>query len=213
MGDKYALLACGIELRRAILQFNFMPAFYLHPSRREQFFPNMPDKVWLLPRTFNRMSSVILQKLDSPEPFFDLSHWGWPLALLPPDRILQLALHIGAISLRNQVRSSLAREHVLIWKQKLGVDAYHFAMNSASLLPLSGMAEEKIAEMNPDEIGYSVIVSAIETMPEPMLKRTQLKLPVQFRGRDMDSGKARRLITSILDISEGKWSSSLAVTY
>ncbi len=213
MDDKQALFACKNELRRLMFQFNFLPAAYLHPSYRESFFPGMPERIWEVPRILGKLSSLILRKLEYPEPVLKPDHWGWPVALLPQTRLVRLASLIGAISVRDQVRSSLARDHVMSWKRKLGIDAYQFAMTSASLLPSVCADDMGSGEISPEAIGYSVISASIQTMPNPMLERVRLKLPRTFESLEFDPLKARRILTSVLDISEGKWSSSHAATY
>lgn len=213
MDDKQALFACKNELRRLMFQFNFLPAGYLHPSYRESFFPGMPEKIWEVPRVLGKLSALILRKLEYPEPIFTPNHWGWPVALLPQSRLVRLASLIGAISFRDQVRSSLARDHVMSWKRKLGIDAYQFAMTSASLLPSVSTDDMCAGEISPEAIGYSVISASIQTMPNAMLERVRLKLPSTFESLEFDPLKARRIVASVLDISEGKWSSSHAATY
>ncbi len=213
MDDKRALLASGAELRRAILEFNFRPALYLHPSRRVLYFPEIATSVWDNPRTCERLSAIILKDLKWPNPFIEVNYWGWNLALLSQNNLRRLARHISAVSLRHKVRASLAREHVLSWKQKLGLDAYKFAITSASLLPALGIDDAQFGEFSPDEMGYGVICAAISEMPEEMLKRMQLKLPDNCAQIYMDSVKARKIISTILYLSEGKWFSSHAVTY
>ncbi len=200
-------------MRRLIFQFNFLPAIYLHPTQREIFFPGMPEKIWDCSSVLGKLSTIILRKLEYPEPILKPDHWGWSVALLPNDRLARLASLIGAISFRNQVRSSLARDHVMSWKRKLGADAYQFAMTSAALLPSLEIDAIRSSEISPEAVGYSVIHASVQAMPESMIERVQLKLPQTFERMELDPLKSRRILASVLDISEGKWSSSHAATY
>jgi hypothetical protein len=170
----------------------------------------LPVKVWEIPRAWGRLSRAILHQSQLTTAFLNTRHWGWAIALLSPDRIEQLALHAGAVALRGQVCSSVRREHVLDWKRHLGNDAYRFATTSASLVPAPSLTDFNFTGHSPAQIGYQILESAIECMPEPMYKRVQLKIPSTPDRNSIESTKARRIIISILDITEPTWCSSIA---
>ncbi len=205
MDELRELLSSGIQQKHSIMRFNCLPASYLHPLRREDFIPGLPDRVWETPRSWARLSRVILEHVNLSESFFEPNHWGWSIALLSPEKLKQIARYSGAIALLNKVRSSLAREHVLAWKKLLGEDAYLFAMTSASLLPITNFCTVSETDSQPETVGYSIISAVFQSMPTPMSTRCQLKIPPASYSTDIDSSKARRIVTTISELSGTRW--------
>ncbi len=143
--------------------------------------------------------------------FTDIPNSLWPMALLPADRLHRLARHTGALILGIRVRSSLSREHVLSWKQKLGEEAYRFAMNSAALLPSGRVPLTSIASESADDVGASAILAAISENPEAFKARIAMKLPNQTAPMAIEADKAARLLITVAQIVEGEWFSSFAM--
>ncbi len=193
-----------------VWRFNFLPAGNLHPSRRTELLPELPAPVWHSLRAQPRLSALVLQRSGlQGTSCFDMPLRQWPLALLPVERLERVARHVGALVLGVRVRASLARDHVLGWRARLGDDAYRFAMTSASLvsqakLPLSGLASEA-----PAELGYRLILAAIGDSPDPMCKRVCLKIPTGIDSFTVDAVQAGRLVDQVMRIVEAEWVSSL----
>ncbi len=194
----------------ALYEFNYCAASYLHPSRRRQLLPELPPRLWQMARVQDRLSAEVMRRagIDS-APCFDMPHRGWALALLPTSRLSRLATHIGALVVGASVRTSLAREQVLGWKEKLGADAYRFAMTSASLLSI-GKLPARI-EQQPTELGYALLAADASRMPDGMRERFLLKLPHDLASPDIDDHTAQRLVHTALDVIEGEWCSSIAL--
>lgn len=207
MNELQSLLSCRPDQVYSIMRFNCLPASYLHPLRRDDFLPGLPTSVWESPRAWGRISTIILSEGNLTEPFVDPTHWAWSVALLSSEQLCRLARYAGAILVLEKIRSSLAREHVLSWKQLVGCDAYQFAMTSASLLPTIDVGEIEFTNNPPEKIGYSVIAAVFKSMPEAIKQRCQLKIPPNVELLDIDLKKARRIASIILDISRMEWSS------
>ncbi|MEO0317654.1 MAG: hypothetical protein RL404_1331, partial [Pseudomonadota bacterium] len=205
-----AVLDLGAPFTTAIYAFNFRAATYLHPDRRAQLLPELPERLWRAGRVQERLSEEVLERAGiSSAPCFDIPHADWVLALLPTDRLARLAMHIGALALGASVRNSLSREQVLGWKQKLGSDAYRFAMTSAALLSIGKLPELK--SHDPLNLGYSLMTGDARRMPEGMRERFLLKLPSDLPPLTLDDDIARRLVQTAVNVIEGEWCSSIAL--
>ncbi len=203
-----AVLSRSPQFAPLLYEFNYRAANYLHPSRRAQLLPELPQRMWLTARVQDRLSARVMQRAGIDEPCFEMPHRGWELALLPTARLSRLATHIGALVVGASVRTSLSREQVLGWKDKLGVDAYRFAMSSASLLSI-GKLPAKI-DQHPTDLGYALMAAEASRMPAGMRERFLLKLPTDQGSPDIDEDTARRLIHTAAHVIEGEWCSSIA---
>lgn len=193
----------------ALYEFNYRAAAYLHPSRRSQLIPELPQRLWQTARVQDRLSAQVLQLAGiASEACFDIPHQGWVLALLPPARLNNLATHVGALIVGASVRTSLSREQVMAWKDKLGAEAYRFAMNSTSLLAIGKLPLP--GEQHPTDLGYALIAAEANTMPEGMRERFLLKLPQAVLRLNIDNESVRRLVQTAIQVIEGEWCSSIA---
>ncbi len=204
-----AVLGRWPQFAPAMYEFNFRAAAYLHRVRRSSLLPELPERVWHSRRIQDRLSMQVLERAGiSSQPCFDLPHAGWALALLPTRRLERLATHIGALVVGASVRSSLSREQVLAWKQKLGGDAYRFAMTSASLLAIGHLPDLRAQE--PVSLGYALMAAEAKRMPANMRERFLLKLPPDLPEPALDDDSARRLVQTAVNVIEGEWCSSIA---
>ncbi len=204
-----AVLDRGPRFAPLIYAFNFRAAAYLHPGRRAHLLPELPARLWQLPRLQERLSLQVLERagIVSP-PCFDVPHPGWALALLPTERLARLATHIGALAVGASVRTSLSREQVLGWKQKLGSDAYRFAMTSASLLTHGKLPE--LQGQDPVTLGYALMAGEASRMLPGMRERFLLKLPQGLPQPALAEDIAQRLVQTATHVIEGEWCSSIA---
>ncbi len=211
-GDSFRrLLHRSPAAAAAIVGFNWDPAAYVHPVLREHWLPEIPPLAWDDPRIASRLSGLLLSRAGlRTQIFIAAPNALWPLVLLPTDRLHRVAVHIGALILGARVRSSLARDHVLSWKNRLGEEAYRFAMNSASLLPAGKVPLSAMATESADEIGNSVIMTALSAAPEALRNRVALKFPKGCNAFDLEADKAAHLSLMIARVVEGEWFSSLA---
>lgn len=195
----------------AIVGFNWDPASYVHPALREHWLPEIPPLAWDDPRISSRLSGLLLSRAGLRSQIcIAAPNTLWPLVLLPADRLQRVSLHIGALILGARVRSSLSRDHVLSWKNRLGEEAYRFAMNSASLLPVGKVPLSAMATENADEIGNRVIMAALSAAPEAFRKRVALKFAKECNAFDLEADKASHLSLMIARVVEGEWFSLLA---
>lgn len=207
-----ALLRKSPVLFGKLLAFNYSPASYLHPARRKHFFGGViPDVVWQEPRAQDRLSPLILQDLSlTDKPCFDFPHPKWVLALLPPARLQRFARHVGAIVLGARIRSSLAREEVLMWKDKLGQDAFQFAMHSARLLPSIKILDGEHDKEDVAQIGYGLIAASLTQSCAEMQQRALLKMPPNTTPSGIETRSINQILQAVLLTLEAEWHSSFA---
>lgn len=201
------------KLFRYYYAFNFNPAGYLHPSRRNDFYSGkISDEIWTKPRVYPYLSDAILEKLSLKNKIFlQFPHEKLSLALLSLPRMARLATHIGAVALGSKVRGSIGREQVVAWKEKLGGDAYQFVVNSGKLLPsFPRIAEDKLSA-NVQTIGYSLIARSLTEAPEPMSARALLKLPANLPELLDGPINASQIVHNVMIILEAEWHSLFAV--
>ena len=203
------LIRAEPHLASAVIRFNTDFAANLHPYHRRNFVPELPEALWGQSRLAARISKVVATQVAlENELYLEIPNSLWSMVLLPPDRLQRLTLHIGALVLGIRVRSSLSREHVMAWKNRLGSEAYRFALNSASLLPAVQIPLSAIASDSAHDIGVSIIGAAIAPEPDSLKKRLSLKLPGPAEAIPLEPEKARRLTTVVIQIVEGEWYSS-----
>ena len=199
------------DIASAVIRFNTDLAANLHPDQKSTFVPKLPASLWDQPRLAARISKIVAAQTGLEKKLYlEIPNPLWAMILLPQDRLQRLALHMGALVLGIRVRASLSREHVMAWKNRLGNEAYQFALNSASLLPVTQIPLAAIASDSALDIGASIIGAVIAPEPESLKRRVSLKLPGAISAIPIESEKARRLITVVIQILEGEWYSSCA---
>ncbi|MES3002909.1 MAG: SctK family type III secretion system sorting platform protein [Pseudomonadota bacterium] len=196
-----------------ICLFNHGPADYLHPSHRAEFaIAALAEDVWAAPRARSHLSRSILARLGV-DACTDVSRAEWPLALLDPPRLARLARHVAAGLLGSRARACISRADVIEWRDWLSPQAHEFALTSANLLPLAH-APEIAREGTAEDLGFRWIRAAIQSWPDPIRLRMQLKLPAQTPAPpgQVPREQAQRLVRSILSIVEQSWCSSFVKT-
>lgn len=208
-----SLLTKSPAIFSQLYTFNYTPASYLHPTRRIQFFDGvLPALIWEEPRVWGKLSTLMLVQLGlSDQPCIDFPHPKWGLALLPVSRQQRLAQHIGAIVLGARIRSSLARDQVLKWKEQLGHDVFQFVMNSASLLPTIRIEDTALENGDVEQIGYDMLCASVIDAPPEMRQRVLLKMPAQTKPTTIYPKLVNQLVQSVTLTLEAEWHSSFAV--
>lgn len=196
-------------LARRLYKFNFCPAEYVHPSRRSSFDGGkLHGRVWDTTRARAALSLHILQCLGiEDKACFDLSFPEWTLLLLEPAQLARLQRHLAAVIFNSLIRHSVLHDDVVMWRARLGVDAYKFALNGFNLLPKSILVQTDCEVSQLEAISSGFIEAAMASAPGPMQSRAVLKLPDVSvpPGSDIDS--ARKLVNALISILEPEWRS------
>lgn len=203
------LQASSPLLARRLYKFNFCPADYVHPTRRSGFDSGMlHSRVWDTTRARAALSLHILQCLGiEDKACFDPSFPEWTLLLLEPAQLGRLQRHIAAVIFNSVIRHSVLHDDVVMWRARLGVDAYKFALNGFNLLPKSILVHTDCDVSQLEAISSGFIEAAMASAPGPMRSRAALKLPDVSvpPGSDIDS--VRKLVNALISILEPEWRS------
>ena len=196
-------------LFRSVLVFNYCPAVYLHPSRRAQIFNgSIPELSWEEPAATTRLSALLLTEFElSKHPYLIVPDPHWSLALLSRERLARLAAHVGAVIFAPQIRTCLARSNVLEWKERLGVDAFQFIMQSSLLLPPLIEQPPILPDADSHSLGFGLILQCLSASPFEMQQRVLLKTPVGAQASSVSHRAASQIVFSVMNILEGEWHS------
>lgn len=197
----------NILVFQMLYEFNYLPGGYIHPSRRSEFFhPVMSDEIWQNQRLWPRLSDAITKKLNiENDIYFAYPDQSWAFCLLSNEKIHRIASYIGAIVVGSRIRSSLARDEVLDWKERLGSDVYEFVMNQARLIKGYSFKSEFKEFRNIEALGYSVLLSCVNDLPDAVKKRLQLKFHAGAEFSDFDKKTSLDILHSVMLILEREW--------
>jgi len=208
------LQASSPLLTSKIYRFNFCPASYIHPSRRRGFDDGkLSSLVWKTARSQPALSQFILKKLNIDEQAsFDMNYPDWPLILLEPPQLSRLQRHIAAVLFNPRIRHSVRHDEVVAWRERLGVNAYKFALNGFNLLPRTvwPLVDHEIADL--EAVSSGLLELAMSTAPRPLFLRAVLKLPDVSFAPKIELVFARNLIYSLMSILEPEWRSYFLAT-
>jgi YOP proteins translocation protein K (YscK) len=196
-------------LARKLYKFNFCPADYVHPSRRRRFDQGkLHDRVWETSRARAALSLHILRCLDVEDnPCFDPHDPAWPLLLLEPAQISRLQRHLAAVIFNPLIRHSVLHDDVVMWRTRLGVDAYKFALNGFNLLPMTAWEQTEYEVSQVEAVSYGLIEVAMASAAYPVRSRAVLKLPEISAPPNIEVESARRLVNALMSILEPEWRS------
>jgi hypothetical protein len=209
LDDLVRLQATSPLLARKLYKFNFCPAEYVHPSRRFGFDEGkLHGRVWETTRARAALSLHILRSLDiEDKPCFDLNHSEWPLLLLEPAQLIRLQRHLAAVIFNPLIRHSVLHDEVVLWRARLGVDAYKFALNGFNLLPKTAWLQIDYDISQLEAVSYGLIEVAMTSAADPIRLRAALKLPDISVPPRIEVEFARKLVNALMSILEPEWRS------
>ncbi|MBK4733236.1 SctK family type III secretion system sorting platform protein [Noviherbaspirillum pedocola] len=210
--DFAALLRKSSVWAARLHHFNYQPAEYLHPTKREQFTGILAsDDVWNKRRARPALSVHILATLGQQgDACFDLAHEEWALLLLDTAQLIRLVRHVAATLYSSQITRCIAQNKLSLWKRLLGSEGYKFALHGTRLLPDFNLAETDVEADEALTHAYSWFDTALSPAPAPMLARGRLKLPAGIPQSSVDKKLAQQLIFALLHVLEPRWHSSFA---
>jgi hypothetical protein len=209
LGDLLSLHAKSPLLARKLFEFNFCPSNYIHPSRRKHFDSGrLHHAVWETTRARPALSRHILKCLAiEKHACFDLSYTQWPLLLMEPNQLNRLQRHLVAVIYNATIRHSMLHDEVVIWRNRLGTDAYKFALSGFDFLPRAMRMHPGFELSQLETVSYGLIQAAMEPAIEPARLRGILKLPDVSDSFKIDPDYAQKLVTTLMSILEPEWRS------
>lgn len=193
----------------ALAELIFYPSRYLHVSWRGQFFPpDLGDAMWTCAAAHEHLSAHLRQAVPDPAPIL-LKHMVWTVALLPSSQLQRLVQHLGALAMRQEIRSIMNRDSVQGILDQIGSELYDFAVRRAGLihpqmsLLVSGMPGEQ-----PDigvlvrRAGYGMLARYIGAFQSTLWGRVKLKLEIEhddaMQSIAMDDNTLDHIVPRIL---------------
>nr|WP_314623041.1 SctK family type III secretion system sorting platform protein [uncultured Noviherbaspirillum sp.] len=196
-------------MAQRLFEFNFCPSGYIHPSRRKQFDDGkLHPSVWETTRALPALSRHILKCLDiENKACFDLGFVQWPLLLMQPQQLTRLQRHLAAVIFNPIIRRCVLHDEVVMWRNRLGADAYKFALNGFEFLPRKLWPHTDFDVSQLEAISYGLIQAAMTPVMRPARLRAVLKLPTISEPSSFDPDCAQKLVTTLMSILEPEWRS------
>lgn len=219
-----ALMRARSPLFGLIYEFNLLPCRYMHESWAEALFtPDLWQRLRRSRRAEHALSRLVLDDLgvtgSFPAAVYDEPRAR--LALLSPETVERVSLHLGIVLDGAGLRRVIDREGVTHLRAALGEDTYSFAVQRSPLLATAGPADEGRgdgveAATLPERLvagGRSILARAMAGLPTEVLKRFRLKLPreaaLDFTLSD-GSAAAAALAVRVIRETEPRWASLFA---
>ena len=202
-------------LLSVVARFDASPAEYMRGDQINALFGSAVNaRLWHSERARRHLSRAVRRQLNENTDCLDLDRPEWRLALLPVARLDRLASHVAGLVVAAEVRRTLSREEVRLWRDWLEPEAYEFAQTVTGLMPVLAPlpALQAWRRFTAAEVGWCWMVAAADAWPGPMRSRFALKQPALPGGCacPVDAASARRLVQAVLSIVESRWCSSFA---
>lgn len=221
-----ALIRRRDPLFALIREFNLRPGRYMHASWAEALFtPELWRRLRQSRRAEPSLSRLMLRNLGLAGSF-PAAVFAEPrarLALLDPEALERLALHLGIAAEGAALRRVIEGERVRRLRVALGAEACAFAVQRAPLLAPQADEAETADDIDEDSLpalaerlrsaGRAVLARALGGLPPEVLDRFRLKLP---RRPDLDfilsnrSAGAAAFSVRVLRETEPRWASLFA---
>jgi len=170
-------------LFRRIVEFNWLPALYLHPERKAELLDDVLwDALMQRPSGQQHLSRLVWRRLDLRLPeFFDFQPARRRFALLDTGVLSRLAQYVGAALAWPRISRAVGRDQVLQWKQQLGEDLYQFAVKRAPFLMSANSTLPQLLREGETEstatAGWRALACCCTSDPPGLVQRFQLKFP------------------------------------
>ncbi|MVW78582.1 SctK family type III secretion system sorting platform protein [Bordetella sp. 02P26C-1] len=204
-------------LSSRMLEFNFLPSRTLHRSRHDAFAPPgvgraLVDAPAWRASWHRHWSRSILRELDV-DPVDHGAHRELVLALLREDALAQLARRIAMVLCGATLRQTIDGDALRALELRLGKDLLAFArrdgvryvqyLPTPSEFVLPGTVEEV------ERLGQSILLASASMAEPALLRRFELKLPLDIRASDspLTAGQAWPLCIAVLKDMDQTWCS------
>ena len=208
------LISNAHPLYPAILEFNYLPALYIHDSRLPDYQLERPLLAPLLKsrRVIWQLSKAILDNLKIADEYcWDFSEEQRQWVFLTNEQLEKIIQLAGLAIHSSHISRIIKKEEISQLVARLGRDAYTFALKKAPFLlgnlPLDAWSEGNINSNWHERItssGRNCLASVFAGEPAALTKRFNLKMPVgqelSFEGKTDPRMEpmARQLIKRII---------------
>jgi hypothetical protein len=214
--DVPAALAADRPLLLAVLRFNLQPASYADPAQLAALWPDglaagQWPRLLAAPRLSSRLSRHLIERLGAAgEPCWDFTPARRRLALLPATEIARLARFAGCFLNARAIAKVIARSAVQELRQRLGDDAYVFAVKRAAFLAPPERADAPPPEAGRIECdGFACFAHWLAGEPAAVAARLRLKLPPpgipELPPATPDAVQAEQVLDKVLKEGDPAW--------
>lgn len=201
-----------------MLEFNFLPSRTLHMSRYDTYaLPGLAQAVQTAPSwqgAWHRHWSKSILRILNVEPIEDTRQPELALGLLSPQALKELAGRVGVALCGTPLRHAILGEQVRALQSALGDDLLTFARHTAvryeaDLAPWRTAADVSHSLHELQALGYGTMLAGLSQSPPEVLRRVELKFPIDTRGSDspLPVAQAWQLCLSILKDMDSAWCS------
>jgi hypothetical protein len=131
---------------------------------------------------------------------------------MAPAQLNRLQRHIAAVIFNPLIRHSLLHDDVVTWRERLGLDAYKFALNGYCLLPRAVWSHTDYDLSQLEALSYGMIEAAMKSADRPIRLRAVLKLPIISTPPEIEVRFAQKLVNALMSILEPEWRSYFPAT-
>jgi len=204
----------GGRFLRALLIFNRLPARWAHPGRLVALAPALDEgaasRLLAVPRLHERLSERLLvaASLQTEE------CWDFPprrrLALLPPAELRRIARHAGAALHSRSVRNVIVRQARERLIERIGADAYAFAVKRAPFLTMPTERPQRADATEAIETdGLACLGAWLATEPLAVSGRVALGFPpglaLERHEQSIETETGRRMLDLVLKHGDPAW--------
>ena len=201
-----------------MLEFNFLPSRTLHMSRYDTYaLPGLGQAMQTAPSwqgAWHRHWSKSILRLLNVGPIEDTGQPELALGLLSPQALKKLACRVGVVLCGTSLRHTILGEQVRALQNALGEELLTFARQDAAryeadLGPWSMAADASQTLDGLQALGYGTMLTGLSQSPPEVLRRVELKFPIDTRGSDspLPAAQAWQLCLSILKDMDPAWCS------
>ena len=166
-------------LQSRIAGFMFQPGNYIHHSWLEDW---MSSKLFSNLRRADKarrcVDRIIMRRFDLDHGFeFVFGNANHRIALLEPEVLRKLVEMTGVAILGRRLAKLVRKDEVLKYRERLGEEAYAFAINKAPFLTGSDWEEKGFMSDDPEVLGLECLADAMTGCSPAILSRLRLIFP------------------------------------
>lgn len=201
-----------------MLEFNFFPSRTLHMSRYDMYaLPGLPQAVQARPgwqAAWHRHWSKSILRMLNVGAIENTIQPELALGLLPAQALKKMAGRVGVALCGTSLRHTILGEQVRALKSALGDELLTFARRDvaryeADLAPWETVADVPRSLDGLETLGYGTMLAGLSQSGPELLRRVELKFPIDIRGTDfpLPAAQAWQLCLAILKDMDSAWCS------
>ena len=201
-----------------MLEFNFLPSRTLHISRYGTYaLPALAQAVQAAPswqQAWHRHWSKRILRILNIGAIENTRQPELAVGLLTPQALTKLARRVGAVLCGTSLRHAIRGEQVRALQSALGDELLTFARREvmryeANLATWNAAIDVPHTLHGLEALGYGTMLTGLSQSTPELLRRVELKVPIDIRGSDspLPAAQAWQLCQAILKDMDSVWCS------